>query len=82
MYLGLWLRGVLRFFVQIFNKRDVRQEDTKSKPYVYFDKLTVKNLPDYYPDGSSYDLINWYIDRIKPNQKHIYHNVENASPEK
>ena len=79
---GLWLRGVLRLFIQIFNTKGVRQEDTKGKPYVYFDKLTVKNLPDYYPDGSSYDLINWYIDRIKPNQKHIYHNVENASPER
>lgn len=48
----------------------------KEFPFIYFDKLSIKNLPDFYPDGSSYDIITWYINKFNPTQKSIYHNVK------
>ena len=46
--------------------------------FIYFDGLTKKNLPDFYPDGSSYDVITWMLTTQKPETKQIIHNVPNT----
>lgn len=77
--LGLWARGFYRLLNFFFRSYGVSIEDTKGEPYVYFDKLSTKNLPDFYPDGSSYDVITWYVDKMHPIEKRIFHNVKNIT---
>ena len=77
--LGLWARSFYRLLNFSFRPYGVSLEDTRGEPYVYFDKLSNKNLPDFYPDGSSYDIITWYIDKIHPTEKKLFHNVKNIT---
>ena len=77
--LGLWVRGFYRFLNFSFRPHGVSLEDTQGEPYIYFDKLSVNNLPDFYPDGSSYDIITWYINKMQPAEKKVCHNVKNIT---
>lgn len=78
--LGLWIRGLYRLLNFSFRPHGISIEDTQGEPYIYFDKLSVKNLPDFYSDGSSYDIITWYIDKMRPTEKNLFHNVKNILP--
>ena len=75
---SVWFLGVLLFIKGIFIKKGIREEDVNFKPFIYFDGLTKKNLPDFYPDGSSYDVITWMLTTQKPETKQIIHNVPNT----
>ena len=77
--LGLWAKGFYRLLNFFFRPYGVSFEDTQGEPYVYFDKLSAKNLPDFYPDRSSYDIITWYIDKMQPAVKKLFHNVKKIS---
>ena len=43
---------------------------------IYFDKITFNNLPNPYPDGSSYDLITWAIQHFQLKKKIICHPIK------
>lgn len=75
----LWARGFYRLLIFSFKPSGLSQVDTQSECFSFFDKLSIKNLPDFYPDGSSYDVITWYINKFKPTEKKIFHNVKNIN---
>lgn len=77
VFYGWWDYRLLNFS---FRPYGISIEDTQGEPYIYFDKLSVKNLPDFYSDGSSYDIITWYIDKMQPTEKNLFHNVKNILP--
>ncbi len=68
------LRGLYRLIIKTLKFTGI--ENTERESFIYFDKLSFKNLPDFYPDGSSYDIITWYINKFNPTEKKVYHNVK------
>ena len=72
---GLWFRSFLKLvkttiiFLVVKNKKI-------TEPYIYFDGLNIKNLPNQNNNKKSFDVITWYIDKFKPVTKIIGHNVK------
>jgi len=51
--------GSIYFFKIIFRALLKKSSVVKSR-YMYFDRINYNNLPKYYPDGKSYDIITWF----------------------
>ena len=77
--LFMWFASVLLFLKTIFKRKGIKSEEVNFKPFIYFEGLNQNNLPDFYSNGTSYDIITWYINSQKPKFKQIFHNVSNST---
>ena len=75
----IWFVSTLLFIKTILKPKGIKSEEVDHKPFIYFDGLKQNNLPDFYLDGSSYDIITWYINSQKPDTKQIFHSVFNST---
>jgi len=74
----IWFTAILLFIKTIFKRKGIKSEEVNFKPFIYFDGLNQNNLPDFYLNGTSYDIVTWYLNSQKPKLKQIFHNVSNS----
>lgn len=72
----MWFRAAFRLIVFIIKPHKRVFKNKYYQPFIYFDKLSKNNLPAPSPNNKSYDVITWYLERFKPTEKKIFHNVE------
>ena len=70
-----WVYGVV-YFLKTLVKPSQESAFQSGDELIYFDKLTFNNLPNPYPDGSSYDIISWAIQHFQLKEKIICHPIK------
>lgn len=70
-----WVYGVIYLLKTLF-KPSQESAFQSGDDLIYFDKISFNNLPNPYPDGSSYDLITWAIQNFQLKEKIICHPIK------
>ncbi|MDB2672561.1 polysaccharide biosynthesis PFTS motif protein [Flavobacteriaceae bacterium] len=70
-----WVYGVIYLLKALF--KSYQELALKAgDDLIYFDKISFNNLPNPYPDGSSYDIITWAIQHFQLKEKIICHPIK------
>ena len=72
-----WVYGMV-YLVKTLLLSYQKAVDQTGKDFIYFNRITFNNLPNQYPDGSSYDIITWAIQYFQFKGKVICHPIKGS----
>jgi hypothetical protein len=49
------------------------------QPFIYFNQLSINNLPKQNSEKEDHNVVSWYLNKFKPKEKNIYHNANQYS---